>query len=117
LAPDVVEEESAISVVTLSAFLHGVHRAWGAERIRRQAAAEHVLGQYSTIDITAAVARVHALVSAERARAGTLVGAHDLWIAATALGHGLGVMTRNARDFERIRACVCSRSRIIRAWR
>jgi tRNA(fMet)-specific endonuclease VapC len=101
----------------VSEILHGVHRASGAERIRRQAAAEHVLGQYSTIDITAAVARVHALVSAELARAGTLVGAHDLWIAATALGHGLGVMTRNARDFERIRACVCSRSRIIRAWR
>jgi len=31
------------------------------------------------------------------------MGAHDLWIAATALAHGFGVATRNAREFERVR--------------
>jgi predicted nucleic acid-binding protein len=31
-----------------------------------------------------------------------MVGAHDLWIAATALSHGMGLATGNAADFERI---------------
>ena len=33
---------------------------------------------------------------------GEQIGAHDLWIAATALAHGLGVATRNACHFDRI---------------
>ncbi|MFP4157257.1 MAG: type II toxin-antitoxin system VapC family toxin [Opitutales bacterium] len=33
---------------------------------------------------------------------GTLIGANDLWIGATSLAHGLPVVTRNAREFERI---------------
>jgi len=38
-------------------------------------------------------------VSVER---GEVIGAHDLWIAATALANGLGVATRNAEEFERV---------------
>ncbi len=33
---------------------------------------------------------------------GTLIGANDLWIGATGLAHGLPVVTRNTREFERI---------------
>jgi len=33
---------------------------------------------------------------------GILIGANDLWIGATGLAHGLPVVTRNTRDFERI---------------
>jgi predicted nucleic acid-binding protein len=31
-----------------------------------------------------------------------VIGAHDLWIAATALTHGLGVATRDRGDFARV---------------
>ena len=31
-----------------------------------------------------------------------VIGAHDLWIAATALAHGLGVATGNVADLERV---------------
>jgi tRNA(fMet)-specific endonuclease VapC len=34
---------------------------------------------------------------------GKLIGANDLWIAATALVHQLPVVTRNAEDFQRVR--------------
>ncbi len=35
-------------------------------------------------------------------RQGTLIGANDLWIAATALAHDTPVVTHNTSDFERI---------------
>lgn len=34
--------------------------------------------------------------------AGTLIGANDMWIAATALMHGMGVVTRNINEFQRV---------------
>jgi predicted nucleic acid-binding protein len=33
---------------------------------------------------------------------GTPIGAHDLWIAATALSHGMDIATTNDRDFKRV---------------
>jgi tRNA(fMet)-specific endonuclease VapC len=96
------DEERAVSVITVSELLHGVHRATGARRARRSAFVEHVLAGFVPIPITAAVARVHAGVWAELAGRGEVIGAHDLWIAATALAHGFGVATRNAVEFERV---------------
>jgi tRNA(fMet)-specific endonuclease VapC len=95
-------EERAISVITVSELLHGVHRASGARQTRRRAFVEHVLAGFEPIPITEPVARVHAAVWAQLASSGQVVGAHDLWIAATALTHGLAVATRNAAEFERI---------------
>ena len=33
---------------------------------------------------------------------GTLIGTNDLWIAATALIHGMGVVTENQSEFKRV---------------
>jgi tRNA(fMet)-specific endonuclease VapC len=33
---------------------------------------------------------------------GTLIGTNDLWIAATALVHGMPLVTNNLKDFRRI---------------
>jgi tRNA(fMet)-specific endonuclease VapC len=96
------EEERAISVITVSELLHGVHRARGARRARRRAFVEHFLAGIQAIPVTEPVARVHADVWAQLAEQGQVIGAHDLWIAATALSHGLAVATRNAGDFERV---------------
>lgn len=96
------QEERAISVVTVSEMLHGVLRAEGAVRARRRAFVEHLLAGMSAIPITQTVARVHADVWSQLSARGDAIGAHDLWIAATALAHGLGVATRNAADFERV---------------
>ncbi len=96
------DEDRAISVITVSELLHGALRATGAHRTRRRAFVEHVLGGLRAIPITEPVARVHAEVWADLAERGEVIGAHDLWIAATALAHGLGVATRNASEFGRI---------------
>lgn len=99
---DIGEEERAISVITVSELLHGVHRAAAANRAQRAAFVEHLLAELHPIPITERVARVHAEVWAELSCRGDLIGAHDLWIAATALAHGLGVVTGNGAEFARI---------------
>ncbi len=96
------EEQCAISVITVSELLHGVLRARGNARARRRAFVEHVLAGLQAIPITENVARVHADVWTDLADRGEPIGAHDLWIAATAIAHGLGLATGNRRHFQRI---------------
>jgi tRNA(fMet)-specific endonuclease VapC len=104
--PDVEEligdEARAISVITVSELLHGVHRAFGAQRTRRSAFVEHLLAGMRAIEITERVARVHAEVWAQLAAGGQLIGSHDLWIAATALGNGMALATGNVEEFQRV---------------
>jgi tRNA(fMet)-specific endonuclease VapC len=96
------DEDRAISVITVSELLHGVLRAEGTTQVRRRAFVEHLLAGLEAIPIAEAVARMHAHIWADLAARGSLIGAHDMWIAATALAHGLGVATRNAAHFERV---------------
>ena len=96
------DEPRAISVITVSELLHGVHRARGARQTRRRAFVEHLLGGMRAIEITEQVARVHADVWAQLAAKGQLIGAHNLWIAATALAHGMGLATGYADEFRHV---------------
>jgi tRNA(fMet)-specific endonuclease VapC len=93
----------AISVISVSELLHGVHRAdHAARRLRREAVVEQILGAVEQVPIDSEVARVHASVWAGLEQSGEMIEAHDLWIAATALTHGLELVTSNARHFERV---------------
>ena len=96
------DQDRAISVITVSELLHGVHRAKGATRIRRQSFVENLLSAFEPIPITEPVARVHAATWAQLASRGHTVGAHDLWIAATALAHGLDLATDDDAGFARV---------------
>lgn len=96
-------EDAAISVVTVSELLHGVHRATGARRAKRSAFVESLLASIEALPITETIARVHADIWAELAENGKRVGAHDMWIAATAMTFGFGVATGNAHEFEQIK--------------
>jgi len=96
------EGDRSISVITVSELLHGVLRAQGAIRARRQAFVEHILAGLQAIPITERVARIHADIWSGLADRGELIGAHDLWIAATAIAYGLAVATRNDTHFKRI---------------
>jgi tRNA(fMet)-specific endonuclease VapC len=99
------EAQHSISVITVSELLHGVHRAASdAVRIRRQVVVEAVLAAIEQLPITPRVARLHAQIWAELQARGEIIGAHDLWIAATALAHGLTLATANTGEFERVPA-------------
>ena len=94
------EEVFAVSAVTASELLHGVHRARGeARRARREAYVETLLSAFPVLPFDLVTARVHARLSAQLASRGKPVGAHDLVIASTAIAHGLEVVTRDERSF------------------
>jgi tRNA(fMet)-specific endonuclease VapC len=97
------EEDRAMSVITASELLHGVHRARDdGVRNRRQAYVEHLISSIEPLPVTTAVARSHAEIWAGLERRGEVIGAHDMWIAATALSHGMAVATANATEFEQV---------------
>jgi tRNA(fMet)-specific endonuclease VapC len=97
------QEPVALSAVTASELLHGVYRAADPDRRRqREQFVEAILGRFSVIGFGLDVARVHARLWAELLGRGTLIGAHDLLIGATAMALGFQVATVNVRDFQRI---------------
>lgn len=97
------EDDRAISVITASELLHGVHRTDSATARRRRAAfVEQLFTVVEALPITMAVARIHAEIWTELKNRGDLIGSHDLWIAATALSQDMAVATANVRDFERV---------------
>lgn len=97
------DEGFFLSVVTASELLHGVHRAQdAAARARRSAFVEGVLGSLPLLSIEIATARMHAQIWAELAARGQPIGAHDLWLAASCITHGLTLVTSNVREFGRV---------------
>ena len=97
------DERVAIAAITVSELLHGVHRATTTTRRKRRGEfVSGILARIPVLPFDILVARTHAAIWADLARAGTPIGAHDLQIAATAMAHGLAVATRNERDFGRV---------------
>ncbi|MBK1706067.1 PIN domain-containing protein [Halochromatium glycolicum] len=95
--------DAAISVVTASELLVGVHRAIPERRrIRRSASVEAMLAALPILDITLEVARAHAELVAAMRQQGLTLGANDAYIAATALAGGRALLTTDAEDFRRV---------------
>jgi len=97
------DDEAFLSVISASELLHGVHRSERPEhRAKRAAFVEGVLERFAVLPVDLAIARAHAQAWAELKATGTLIGAHDMWLAATCIAHGLTMVTANVRDFERV---------------
>lgn len=95
--------ETFVSAISVSELLVGVYYAdTELRRARRTDFVERVLSEVRILDFTEEVARVHARIFASLKQTGRLIGAHDLIIAATALYHGLPLLTGNTTEFERI---------------
>lgn len=95
-------DEGTISVITIAELHGGVLRATGAriraQRLETLARATH---EFDAIPIDSDVARVFATILAEAKAAGKRPNVMDVWIAATAVRHGLVVYTRDS-DFRSI---------------
>lgn len=92
-------DEIAVSVVTAAELELGVLRARDAfTRATRLATLSRVRAAYPLLDIDDATASCFARLADEELRAGRRLRRHDCWIAATALRHGVPVVTQDA-DF------------------
>lgn len=106
------DEPFLLSVVSVSELLHGVHRAGDrTRRAHRSAFVEAILDRFPILSLDLPTARAHAELWAELAASGRLIGAHDLWLAAAALAHGLTLVTANVRHFDRVPGLA------VEAWR
>ena len=76
-----------------------IERNWGAPR--RQAL-DRVLARYLVLPYDARMADAWALTTAGRKRIGQPIECGDAWIAASALRHGIPLLTHNARHYHDI---------------
>jgi predicted nucleic acid-binding protein len=97
------KEEFFLSVITASELLHGIFRAKDSNiRSRRSAFVEGILERFSIIPIDITTSRIHSQLWANLESHGTMIGLHDLWLAATCISNGYILVTSNLREFERV---------------
>ena len=95
----VLPDEIAVSVITAAELELGVLRAGDpATRATRLATLSRVRAAYPLLAIDDATASCFARLADEQLRAGRRPRRHDTWIAATALRHGVAIVTQDA-DF------------------
>ena len=98
------DEALAMSAMTASELLHGVHRLKSAvKRTRAMRVVEKWFASFPVVSFDLAIARVHAQLDAELSASGSKVGDADLIIAATAVALDYRIATRDLRSFPRIR--------------
>lgn len=68
----------------------------------RRADWERLCRPYPVLAWTREVSWQYGEIYRNLAPKGQLIGANDLWIAATALAHGMSVVTNNKEEFERV---------------
>ena len=97
------DESCLLSAVTVSELWHGVERATPPERrTQREQTVMEWLADFTVLHFDAAVARTHARIWAELESRGSMIGPHDLQIAATAVHHGFTLATLNQKEFIRV---------------
>jgi tRNA(fMet)-specific endonuclease VapC len=94
-------EDQFISSITVGELFHGAYRSEARERHLKNIE-ERVLPATTSIPYDAAVAKVFGRLRAALEAAGTRLDDADLQIAATAVYHGLELVTGNVRHFERV---------------
>jgi len=100
-----VDDPLFIAAITASELLHGVERAGTpALRKKREVFVEAILSRLQILEFDLDVARHHARLWAALSARGTMIGPHDLQIAATALRHGFSLATLNLDEFQRVPA-------------
>ena len=89
-----------VAAITVAELWHGVERATGAHKARRQQYLQGVLAPLPIIPYTEQTAREHARIWAELEASGNMISAYDVIVAATARERGSEVATFNQRHFD-----------------
>jgi tRNA(fMet)-specific endonuclease VapC len=91
-----------IAAITIAELWHGVERAIGIQRARREEYLKEFVSGLSIIPYSDQTAYEHARLWARMEASGSVIGAHDLIVAATALERGSPVATFNVKHFAQV---------------
>ncbi len=98
---EVPRDQQYTSAVVIGELYKGAFRSAARER-HLNSIEERVLPAVTVLPYDVATARVYGEVRARLEEAGTVLADADLQIAATAIHHGLELVTANLRHFERV---------------
>lgn len=93
-------DEFEVAAITIAELWHGVERAKGKQRSKREQYLRAVLGVLPIVPYTEHTAYEHARLWANLQSLGTMIGYYDLIVAATALERHCEVATFNTRHFS-----------------
>lgn len=93
-------EGLGLSIITLAELYVGVYLAGNTARTTEQL--QNFLRRVTVLDVDDETCRIFGRERARLKRAGQVIERVDLLIGATALRHGLTLLTNNRRHFERI---------------
>ena len=96
-------DEFEVAAITVAELWHGVERAAGAHRAKRQQYLQNVLASLPVVPYTELTAYEHARIWAELESSGQMIGYYDVIVAATALERGSDVATFNRRHFAQVK--------------
>ena len=97
-----VDDSVSVAATTIAELWHGVERASGTHRARREEYLRTMLETVPIIPYTEEIAYVHAKVWAHLQSAGKMIGYYDLIVAATALERDYEVASFNRRHFASV---------------
>lgn len=97
------DEQFEVAAVTVAELWHGVERATGTHKVKRQQYLQTILASLPVILYTEQTAYEHARLWAELESSGKMIGYYDLIVAATALERGSEVATFNQRHFAQVK--------------
>jgi tRNA(fMet)-specific endonuclease VapC len=97
------DDQFEIAAITVAELWHGVERALGAHKTKRERYLRTLLEMLPIIPYTELTAFEHARIWAALESSGKMIGFYDLIVAATALERGNAVATFNQRHFAQIR--------------
>ena len=92
-----------VAAITVAELWHGVERATGKHKARRQQYLQTILTSLPIIPYTEQTAYEHARLWAELEASGKAIGYYDLIVAATARERGSAVATFNRRHFAQVK--------------
>ena len=96
-------DEFEIAAITVAELWHGVERATGSHKAKRERYLRTVLGPLPVIPYTEQTGYEHARIWAALETSGKMIGFYDLIVGATALERGSDVATFNKRHFAQIK--------------
>lgn len=96
-------DQFEIAAITVAELWHGVERATGAHKIKRQRYLQAILTSLPIIPYTEQTAYEHARILAELESAGKMIGFYDVIVAAAAMERGSELATFNKRHFAQVK--------------